>query len=179
MDESGLQREPLEASLEGALVGPVVGVEALHVVLQRVHASEGLVTEVAAHLGPVGIVDLQVALESIGTIKDLAARRAGVAIRKPIPSDHASSVVGGAWSGGGGRGGGGEDPDVFPRPAHPIRGDGRCHAHLFTDADEHVLVGVVFVAAAATPLKGCCHAPKCRSRRLAARRFRLAAPIDL
>ena len=58
MDQCGLERKPLGTASEGAFEGSVVGVEAFHVVVQRVHAGKRLVAQVARHLGSVWIVHL-------------------------------------------------------------------------------------------------------------------------
>jgi len=84
VDERRLQWEALAAAREITLVWPVVAMEALDVVLQRVHPCEELVTHRAVHLRTVRVVDLQVTLESVLAVKRLATRRADVLPRQAV-----------------------------------------------------------------------------------------------
>ena len=69
-----MQREALVAPSEVALEWPIVRVQTFDVIFQRVHASEKLIAHRAIDLRPVRVVNLQVPLKSILTVKRFAAR---------------------------------------------------------------------------------------------------------
>ena len=74
--QRGVGPERLLAALGAAVEGPVLGVDAAHVVLERVKAGEGAIADLAGDSRAIGVVDLHVSLEPIGTVEALVAERA-------------------------------------------------------------------------------------------------------
>ncbi len=78
MDERRLKRKALVTTGKITLVWPLVCVQTLDMVLERVHPCENFVTHRAVHFGPVRIMNLQMSLKSVLAVKGLATSLADI-----------------------------------------------------------------------------------------------------